>query len=230
MKILSILSLILVLTSCAFHSGTLTSNVTDEPVVHKDIAVGVSSANRVFHIGGLSKDALIAEARKNMVRSRPLEGAEQYNNVSVNIKNTFYIIGHKTKVTVQADVIQPKDSVNQPSYSEKYLKKIANPEPEIDLFAVGDSVIVFNYNYQSGQVVRFTGEDLDWIEISYTDSNNIQRTKKYPANKVYVSKPEHRGVTRFSRTPDGIVVGFGIKKVLVKMSGGYTTMSYPKGE
>ncbi len=228
MKIRSLLSLILILTSCAFHSGTLTSNVTAEPVVHKDIAVGVASTNRVLQIGGLSKDALISEARKNMVRSRPLEGAEQYNNIEVNFKNTFYILGHKTKVTITADVIEPKDSVNQPSYSERYLKKLTNPGPQIDLFAVGDSITLNNYNYQKGEIVRFLGEDFHRVEISYTDAKNNVKTKKVSINQIYVSKPDYNGVKRLSRTPYGVVVGFGMKKVLIKMADGHTTMNYPK--
>ena len=228
MKTLSILSAILLLSSCAFHSGTITSNVTDQPVVHKDIAVGVASTNILFNIGGLSKDVLISEARKNMVRARPLEGAEQYNNLEVNIKNTFYIIGHKTKVTILADVIEPKDSVNQESYSEKYLKKIANSGPATDLFAVGDSVLLYNYNYQAGQIVRFLGSELDQVEISYTDSKNVTRTKTASVNRIFIAKPEHRGLTRLTRTEDGLIVGFGINKALVKMPGGYyTTEKYP---
>lgn len=228
MKTLSILGVILLVTSCAFHSGTITSNVTNEPVVHKDMAVGVSSANRILGIGGLSKDALISEARKNMVRSRPLEGAEQYNNVEVNIKNTFYIIGHKTKVTVHADVIEPKESADQPSYSENYLKKIANAQPKNEFFAVGDSVIIYNSQAPTGQILGFVGEDFDRAEISYKDAKDVARTTIVSINRLYLITPEHNGLKRLDRTPDGIIVGFGLKKALIKMSIGYTTMRYPK--
>ena len=228
MKNLTILSTIFLISSCAFHSGTLTSNVTDKPVVHTDIATGVASTNIVLNIGGLSKDALISEARKNMIRARPLEGAEQYNNIEVNIKNTYYIFGRKTKVTINADVIEPKDSLDQPTYSDNYLKKIKNPEPNGGLFSIGDSVLIYNYNYQSGEIVRFLGESFDRIEISYTDSNNATRTKKVSAKRVYRTIKEHRGMTLRKRTEYGVIVGFGINRVLVKMSDGYSTEKYPK--
>ncbi|MDG1332236.1 MAG: hypothetical protein P8P74_07890 [Crocinitomicaceae bacterium] len=53
MKTIIYLSTILFLSSCAFHSGTISSNVTNGPVIHKEIAVGVSQANVVAGIGGL---------------------------------------------------------------------------------------------------------------------------------------------------------------------------------
>lgn len=228
MKNLKLLSAVIVLTSCAFHSGTITSNLTTEPVIHKDIAVGVASTNIFLTFGGLSKDALISEARKNMVRARPLEGSEQYNNIEVNIKNTYYVFGRKTKVTINADVIQPKDSINQASYSANYLTKIAHPEPKHGLFGVGDSVLVYNGNSQSGEIVGFMGDDLTRVEVNYTDSKKAIRTKKVSENNVFVPLKEHRGVTLFMRTQDGIIVGFGINRILVKTYEGYIRMNYPK--
>lgn len=206
----------------------ITSNVTDTPVIHKDIAIGAASTNIVFNIGGLSKDALISEARKNMIRSRPLEGAEQYNNVEVNIKNTFYIIGHKTKVTIHADVIEPKNNIEQATYSDNYLQKINNPAPKGGLFSIGDVVRLNNYNGQSGEIVRFLGESLERVEISYTDDNNATRTKKISVDRIYIVKKEHKGLLLGDRVAYGVIVGFGNKEYLVKMSEGYTTEKYPK--
>lgn len=229
MKNLTILSAILVLTSCAFHSGTITSNVTNEPVVHKDIATGVASTNIFLTFGGLSKDALISEARKNMVRARPLEGSEQYNNVEVNIKNTYYIFGRKTKVTINADVIQPKDSLTQASYSENYLKKIAHPEPKHGLFGVGDSVLIFHNSFDHAEIIGFKADDLTRVEVHYTDeSNNAMRTTKVSENNVFIPLKEHRGIALLKRTQDGIIVGFGIDRILVKTTDGYSTIKYPK--
>ena len=231
MKTLSILIAILILTSCAFHSGTHSSNVTNDPVVHKDIAVGVATTNVVLGIGGLSKDAVISEARKNMVLARPLEGAEQYNNVDVNVKRTFYLIGMKTKVTINADVIAPKDSVNQPSYSEAYLRKIKDHEPESgdNLFAIGDTVILNITKYPQAQIIRFWGEDLNLVEVTYTDSKNVTRTRSISIDRIYIIKPEHNGLARYTRTYHGVVYAFGTKRILVKMAGGeYTTQWYTK--
>lgn len=227
MKNLSILSVILILSSCAFHSGTISSNVPNEPMVHKDIAIGVASTNIFLTFGGLSKDALISEARKNMVRSRPLEGTEQYNNVEVNIKNTYYIFGRKTKVTIIADVIAPKDSVNQASYSEIYLKKMAHPVPKHGLFGIGDSVLVFNKDFERAQIIGFKANDPTRVEVSYTDSNSTLRTTKVSENNVFISLKEHNGITLLKRVENGLIVGFGVYEMLVKTTEGYETINYP---
>lgn len=229
MKTLTILTSILLFSSCAFHSGTITSNVTNEPVVHKDLAVGTASTNIVLNIGGLSKDALISEARKNMVRARPLEGAEQYNNVELNIKNTFYIVGHKTKVTIKADVIAPKDSVNQASYSEEYLKKITNSSPTTNLFSVGDSVIFLNYDSQVSKIVKFpVNGSQNLAEISYLDKNDEVQSQVVSTKRIYIIKDEHFGLKKGQRYKDGIIVGFGLKRVLTKTYLGYFKVPYPK--
>jgi hypothetical protein len=195
METLSILSTFLIVSSCAFHSGTITSNTTEEPVVHKDIAVGVSEANVVLGIGGLSKNALISTARKNMILSRPLENDEQYNNIEVNIKRNYYLFGLKTKVVINADVIEPKDSVTQASYSEEYLNQIKTKDLEVVMFSVGDSVYINNYNYQSGKILRFIKSDSkSKIELSFIDPKGVAKTKVVNPNKVFIIKDEHMGL------------------------------------
>ncbi len=226
LTITSLIFLIFLISSCAFHSGTLTSNLTNEPVLHKDIATGVASTNIVLSFGGISKDALISEARKNMIRARPLEGAEQYNNIEINIKNTYYIFGRKTKVTINADVIAPKDSVNQASYSENYLTKINTPKPNGGLFSIGDSVRIYNYDYQSGEIVRLLGESYDKVEIRYTDNKNRTRTKIVSENRIFIAKRTHNGLVLGDRIKLGVIVGFGNDRFLVRTIEGYTTKKY----
>ncbi|MDG1332235.1 MAG: hypothetical protein P8P74_07885 [Crocinitomicaceae bacterium] len=79
---------------------------------------------------------MISKARKNMILSRPLQGEEQYNNVEVNIKRTYYVFGLKTKVVVNADIIEPKDSSAQASYSEEYLEQIQTKNLDATMFSV----------------------------------------------------------------------------------------------
>ena len=131
-------------------------------------------------------------------------------------------------MTIHADVIEPKDSVNQPSYSENYLRKISDPQPKNELFAVGDSVIIHNAASPTGQITRFVGESADRAEVNYIDSKNATRTTTISINRLYVIKPEHRGLKRLDRVPEGVIVGFGERKALVKTGIGYATINYPK--
>ena len=230
MKNLSILSVILILSSCAFHSGTISSNVPNEPMIHKDIAVGYSSTNIVLGFGGLSKDNLISQARKNMVLSRPLVGAEQYNNVEVNIKNTYYLIGRKTKVTINADVIEPKDSLTQATYSETYLNRIKSNDLDLELamFSINDSVFIYGNNCPSGRITRFLeNESSSLVEVSYRNSEGTLVTRNVKPNKLYLVKPEHMGLNILDRYKDGVILGFGNKNILIKSMYGIFTVAYP---
>ena len=197
-------------------------------MTHKDRAVGVATTNIVLSIGGLSKDALISEARRTMVRARPLVGAEQYNNIEVNIKNTYYIFGRKTKVTINADVVEPKDSVDQATYSENYLKKLKSREPSDGFLAIGDTIRIYNFDAAYGEIIGFTGSPIDKVEFSYEDRKKEVRSKKVSVNRVYKVMQEYKGLTVGQRTQYGVIAGFGKDRYLVKMSEGYTTEKYPK--
>ncbi|WP_019037449.1 DUF6567 family protein [Psychroflexus tropicus] len=103
------------LTSCAGHYG-LTTNInnhtTEVVLADNNFKVissvsGDASVTYILGIGGLSKKALIAEARKEMLEKANLEGsAKAIINETVEIKGTsFPFVGKKT-VTVSAQVIE----------------------------------------------------------------------------------------------------------------------------
>ena len=103
------------LTSCAGHYG-LTTNInnhtTEVVLADNNFKVissvsGDASVTYILGIGGLSKKALIAEAKKEMLEKANLEGsAKAIINETVEIKGTsFPFVGKKT-VTVSAQVIE----------------------------------------------------------------------------------------------------------------------------
>lgn len=214
MKYFFLLFASLFLGSCAFHSGTMNSSVTSEPVVHKDLAVGVASTKLVFGFGGLSKDALILEARKNMVASRPLDSAEQYNNISIDVKRTIFLMVFKTKVTMVADVVEPKDSISQPSYTNEYLAKIRQPHLAMDLFAVGDTVYVGKFDF--GKIIRFIEDDsYGKVEVQYKNAKGDFRTKIVSVKRIFSLKEEHRGYKIGQEISSGRILAFGLMRILV---------------
>ena len=105
----------MLLTSCAGHYG-LTSNVnnhsTEVVLSKKNFKViksvsGEASVMYVLGIGGLSKKALIAEARAEMLKSAELEGsAKAIINETVEIKGSSFPFVGKKLVTVSAQVIE----------------------------------------------------------------------------------------------------------------------------
>ncbi len=80
--------IILMFSQCATHTGTISSNYTNKPVQYVDIAEGIATTSKVLCIGGLSKDALVLEAKKSLMKNRPLKNGEQYLNYTIDLKKT----------------------------------------------------------------------------------------------------------------------------------------------
>jgi hypothetical protein len=216
MKLFLLLSVIFFTASCSFHRGSLTVSTCEFAVVHTDIAIGVSSTSKFLGIGGVSMDALIFEARKNMVKNHPLVADEQFNSVSVDIKNTYYLIGQKTKVTVVADVIVPKDSLSQSSYSEFYLKKSFDTNYNSDdLFSIGDS-IVYNHT-KSAELIGFTGRENPRAIVKYYSKKGNTRTKRLRLTKIFTVIPGYNGFKLGDRLGEGSIIAFGKEGAIVKL-------------
>lgn len=98
----------LLLSSCAFHSGMMTSNANlgNEDFQVLTMGMGSAETQHVFGIGGLDKQALVYEAKKNLYRAYPLGKNQVYANVTVDFKRSNYLIVFTTLATVTADVIQ----------------------------------------------------------------------------------------------------------------------------
>ena len=106
---------VLFLTSCAGHRG-LTNNVnnhtTEVVLSQKNFKVvktvtGQASVTYILGIGGLSKNALIAEARAIMLKDAELEGsARAIINETTEVKGSSFPFVGKKLVTVSAQVIE----------------------------------------------------------------------------------------------------------------------------
>ena len=102
-------------TSCAGHYG-LTSNInnhsTEVVLSKKNFKVinsvsGDASVTYIFGIGGLSKKALITEAKAEMLKNANLEGgAKAIINETVEIKGSSFPFFGRKLVTVSAQVIE----------------------------------------------------------------------------------------------------------------------------
>lgn len=207
MKPIVFFSLLLVISSCAFHTGSLNSSIPPSPVIHKDIAIGVSKTTKFIGLGGLFRDAIIFEARQNMITNRPLVGNESYNNITTDVKNMYFLCIMRTKVTMIADVVAPKDSINQTSYSPIYLQKVTKGNERKDsLFHIGDSV--FTYHGNSGVIVNFEGAKKQKARLQLSQSGKI-RTRVISLNKLFVIIPTYRGLELGFYSRNGKYIAFG---------------------
>lgn len=219
MKYFLIVCSSLLLGACAFHSGQFVTDLPNDPVEHIDVAVGVAQTTRLFGLGGTGKDALLREARQAMIANRPLVDDEAYNNYTIDVKRTYFLIGSKTKVTMSADVIAPKDTVSNPSYSTEYLSKVDQSISHYDtLFHMGDSVI-YDHN-EMGEIVGFEGHDNKDVRIQYRTSGGELRTTVRKGTHVFVLASFYRGNRpRISRDL-GNLVAYGVKGDMFKGDNG----------
>lgn len=126
-KVFIFLSLTLLASSCAFHSGMITNSRLSNPRLtydYKDVAVGYSKANYFLGLGGMKKDAMLNDAKRNMYLSYPLKPNQVFDNITLDRKSTYVFPFAKTEIILVADVIE-LDSAHRMSMSEGYLDALA---------------------------------------------------------------------------------------------------------
>lgn len=110
-----LIGITLLFSSCAVHSGLTrnSNNNTTEVVLSKknfhvlERVHGESQATYIFGIGGLTKNALISEARENMLlKSNMVGSSKAIINETVEIRNSFFPIVRTYKVMVSAYIIE----------------------------------------------------------------------------------------------------------------------------
>ncbi|MGE4288823.1 MAG: DUF6567 family protein [Salinivirgaceae bacterium] len=224
-------SVVLLLSSCvATHLGTISSSAIDKPVSYVDVAYGVAQTDKYFALGGLSQDALVLEAKRELYRNRPLQPNEAYINFTVDFKNTwvFFPVYTQTKVTLSADVINFNPDNPTPVFTDAYAKKLSKPWPSNPLFSAGDSVIA--PRGKEGVVLAFT--DATKVRVLYLTKNNKLRTLTVSVNKLFTRSKSYKGYTVgdhyfFSKEYKGIeeaanarIIGIGLNHLLVKEPNG----------
>lgn len=101
------ISLLFILSGCAFHNGTFDSGVaiTNNQFRVVGTAHGNAYTTHVFGLGGLATDALVHEAKRDLYSKYPLAKGMILNNITVDFKRSFYFFAMTTKVMISADII-----------------------------------------------------------------------------------------------------------------------------
>lgn len=95
-------------SSCAVHTGIGMSNASLSQNNFKMVkyATGDVKTTKIFGLGGLSKTAMVAEAKQELLANYPLQDGQALANMTVDWKTSFYFFVLVTKCTVTADVVQ----------------------------------------------------------------------------------------------------------------------------
>lgn len=228
MKNLIILSLLATaaLSSCiATHNGVVSSSSVGKPVKYVDIAYGVAQTNTFLGLGGTSVDALTYEAKRNLIKSRPLNPGEQYVNFTTDFKRTYILFYFQTKVTLTAEVISLQKDKTGKMYSDTYLKKLEGKKPDIELFEVGDTVM--NKKEEVGVIISFKNDRK--ARILYISGRDKLKSKTVFLDEIFVRNKEYNGYrvgdkyiyknwNTSSEKPlreSGTIIALGLKKLLI---------------
>lgn len=108
-KISTLILVISALSSCAVHNGSMNNsaslNDANFRYVQQDLS-GKAQTIKVLGIGGLGDDALVADAKKEMLSATELQANQALVNVTVNWKRSWVFFVRKSKCTVTADVVE----------------------------------------------------------------------------------------------------------------------------
>ena len=104
----SIAAMAMLFSSCAVHNGIGMSNasLSENNFTIVKFAKGDVATTKIFGLGGLSKDAMVAEAKQELLANYPLQEGQALANMTVDWKMSFYFFVVVTKCTVTADIVQ----------------------------------------------------------------------------------------------------------------------------
>lgn len=111
LSIIAVAAIALMLPGCAFHSGLMNNSAAlsnaNFSYVSQNVS-GTASATYIFGFGGMSRQALVAEAKKDMLRT-PLKSNQAIANTTINFKHTIIMgVYMQYTCTVTADVVEFK--------------------------------------------------------------------------------------------------------------------------
>ena len=109
LKLLIALVVFVLFSSCSsFHSGMMSGNASLSENNFKVIktATGTSVAKTIFGFSDTKKDALVSEAKQDLLRSNPLKEGQALANVTVDFNVRTFLIIFTQKVTVTADIVE----------------------------------------------------------------------------------------------------------------------------
>lgn len=211
------------LSSCATHSGLLTSNTIEKDATYTGIAIGVSQSKQTVGIGGLSRDALAAEAKHLLIKNNALEPGEQFANYTIDFKNTYYPFVSTIKATVTADIVK-KERDNKQYYTDQYLKKINTAILSNELFSIHDSV----WYKRKSEAIIIGAINQKKVRLQFISDNGAVKTKTASINKIYsINKTyknqtpqEYYVTTGESDNKNSVqkIMGVGLKDMLLKGS------------
>jgi hypothetical protein len=230
MKIaISILTLSILLSSCAYHIGVINSNPNYSSTNYEltRLAVATASTNKLLGIGGLKKDALVLEAKKNLYAAYPLKKGQSYANMTVDFKNTFIFIYTSTMVTISADIVQiyeDEDLSNeyQPIFNQiREKQKILSGD-----ISLGDTVMTYLLGIKYDNVVTkiLPGDrcQVNTISGELTKFKELHKTDLFLIKDLYSGSFQFKigqvvSIHSYDKRVNGTIVALGNISAIIEV-------------
>jgi hypothetical protein len=179
------------LTACATHEGNFSSGPTpSENHNLVDIAIVTSSSSQFLFFGGLKKDGLVMEAKRNLYTLYPPKKGRIYANVSVDLKKENYLqIVKKEKIYITADIYD----LNVPEDKEANDRFIGSKPLSAQNINLNEFVYIFeDDSLKKVQVLQFFEKNL---LIKYQKSNGELEITRIGKDEIIkkeniISKPK----------------------------------------
>ncbi len=179
----------LLFTSCATHEGTLSSGATPtENHNLVDIAIVTASSQQFLFFGGLKKDGLVMEAKRNLYTLYPPKKGRIYTNISVDLKKENYLLlFRKEKIFITADIYD----LNVPIDNEANNRFIGTKLQSTQNFNLNEFVYLFKGDsLLKAQVLQIFEKELlikyqkrnGELEIERLNGNDIIKKENFAGN------------------------------------------------
>ncbi len=176
---------LVIMGSCAYHVGTITTlsgNGQDKHVEFRDVAMGYSKTSYFFGIGGLGKDALVNEAKRNMYLSYPLQNGDNFENLTLDHKVFVFGPYVKHEAIVIADVVR-RDSGSHVFYNSNYLNFLSNNvKRKQHSISLNEAVVYYHNGIYHAKVLKLNRRK---ISIFYVNKRGAIKVKSVRYDYIF---------------------------------------------
>lgn len=164
----------ILLTACTIHTGTISGGsgvITDDRFAVTRLVMGTAKTTQFLGIGGFEKDAMVFEAKKNMIQHAEMQPGEVIGQTTVDFKRTFFFPIQSNKVTISAEIIDFSKPSNPSEVPDLYPEAVETISQErVEESESVRTVIKSRYGnvkstYAIGEeVYYFAGDRNQWVE------------------------------------------------------------------
>jgi hypothetical protein len=203
MKIFKKIAVILIaiaLSSCsASYMGITTGSASLSSNNFKTVrmATGTASARSILGIGGTKKEALVLDAKKDLLQNNPLSEKQALANVTVDLKNSFAFIVHTQKATVSADIVEFTEQISKKTGTKIPVNNQTDNKP-VERKSVEKKTTGSNVVENKPDIEKPAGTKPDKI------SNTTQPTESVPTPETIKSEKAISKKTQDAPTPPAV--------------------------